>query len=248
MGGTSTAQPALQVKLDLRKKLVLDLTKKKGLEGQKAQVVLVLDFSGSMSHLYGNGSIQDLVERILPVGMAFDDNAEVDFYLFHQGVIELPETLKMSNIPGYINSKIIGKYQMGTTNYAPVIKTVTKKFSKHTTKGGFLGIGGKTEYMQQDLPTYVIFITDGNCDDRAETEEAIREASKTGVFFQFIGIGSAGFPFLEKLDNLSGRNIDNANFFTVKDLQQKSDDELYNLLLTEFPSYVKEARQKGLIK
>lgn len=244
----STETLDLSKTLDLRKEKVLSLSKKAGLEGQRAQVVLVLDFSGSMGHLYGSGAIQELVERILPVGMAFDDNQEVDFYLFHQGVIELPETLKVSNIPGYINSKIIGKYDMGTTNYAPVIKKVTKKFSKSITKGGFLGIGGKTEYVQQDLPAYVIFITDGNCDDRGETEEAIREASKTGIFFQFIGIGSAGFPFLEKLDNLSGRNIDNANFFTVKDLKQKTDDELYQLLLTEFPSYVKEARNKGLIK
>ena len=248
MGGPSTAPVSLEKTLTLRKEKVLDLTKKKGLEGQKAQVVLVLDFSGSMSHLYGNGSVQDLVERILPIGMAFDDNQEVDFLLFHHGVIELPETLKVSNIPGYINSKIVGKYQMGTTSYAPVIEKVTDRFSKSTKSGGFLGLGGKKEYTQMDLPVYCIFITDGNCDDKEETEEAIRKASKTGIFFQFIGIGNSSFPFLEKLDNLTGRNIDNANFFTVNDLSQKTDDELYQLLLTEFPSYVKEARTKGLIK
>jgi len=46
---------------------------------------------------------------------------------------------------------------------------------------------------------------------------------------------------------LQGRNIDNANFFKVQDLASKTDDDLYNLLLTEFPSFVKEARSKNLI-
>lgn len=102
--------------------------------------------------------------------------------------------------------------------------------------------------LPADLPTYVIFITDGDNGDHAEAERAVREASAAPIFFQFVGIGRESFPFLSKMDTMSGRVIDNANFFSVSNLGQKSDDELYKLLLTEFPSYVKEARTKGLIK
>jgi hypothetical protein len=47
---------------------------------------------------------------------------------------------------------------------------------------------------------------------------------------------------------MNGRFIDNANFFKIENLNTKSDDELYSLLLTEYPQYIVEARSKGLIK
>ena len=110
-------------KIELRKQNVLDLKKKSGLGiDAKAQVVLALDFSGSMNTLYGNGTVQDVVERVLPFGIAFDDNKEVDFYLFHDGAIKMEKNITLSNLDGYINKRIIGHYQMGGTNYAPVLE------------------------------------------------------------------------------------------------------------------------------
>lgn len=236
----------LQKELDLRKDKVLNLKKTIGLDGQKAQVVFVLDFSGSMDSLYRDGSVQKLAERILPLGLAFDDNGEVDFYLFESGVKKLPENITMANVAGYINNKIIGKYSMGGTNYAPAVEAVVKDFAPTGGGSGFLGIGKKTPQM--DLPVYVVFITDGENSDKDKTEKAIKEASNYGIFFQFIGIGHSSFGFLQKLDDLTGRNIDNANFCKVDNLGRKTDDELYALLLKEFPSFVKEARSKGMIK
>ena len=70
-------------KINLQKEQVIDLKKKAGIGSRsQAQVVLALDFSGSMSTLYNNGTVQKTVERILPFGLAFDDNGEVDTYLF----------------------------------------------------------------------------------------------------------------------------------------------------------------------
>lgn len=239
----STQTLDLQKTLDLRKQKVLDLRKDLGLNHQKAQVVLALDYSGSMGSLYTKGKVQELVERILPIGMAFDDNGEVDFYLFHDGSIKLPETLTVNNIPGYINSKVIGKYDMGGTDYAPVINQIVKDFGNK--KKGLLGLGA-TEPL--DYPVYVIFITDGDTSNKSGVEKAVKDASNHGIFFQFVGIGSAGFDFLQKLDTMPGRFIDNANFFEVNDLDKKSDDELYKLLLTEFPAWIHGSRAKGLIK
>ncbi len=235
----------LEKKLDLRKAIVLNLKKNIGLENQKAQVVLALDYSGSMGHLYSNGSVQRLVERILPLGLGFDDNGEVDFYLFESGQRKLPENITLKNIEGYIDKKIMGKYQMGGTEYAPVINAIVKEFGNNSSKG-FLGMSKKQEPME--YPVYVIFITDGANSDKTDAEKAVIEASKHGIFFQFVGIGGAQFPFLEKLDNLSGRNIDNANFFKVENLENQTDEQLYGQLLTEFPSFIKEARTKTMIK
>ena len=97
-------------------------------------------------------------------------------------------------------------------------------------------------------PTYVLFLTDGDNGDHAKTEDALREASNEEIFWQFVGIGNAGFAFLEKLDNLSCRYIDNASFFQVNDLDSISDNDLYSRLLNEFPQWIKLAKNKNIIK
>jgi hypothetical protein len=96
--------------------------------------------------------------------------------------------------------------------------------------------------------TYVIFITDGDNSDKNETETIIKRNSRLPIFFQFVGIGSQQFRFLEKLDTMLGRIIDNANFFQVNDISAISDDELYSRLFNEFPNWIKEARKAGIVK
>jgi hypothetical protein len=255
---------SLQKTLDLRKQMVLDLKKKSGMESQKAQVMFALDYSGSMGSLYTSGAVQQLVERILPLGLGFDDNGEVDFYLFHDGFKRMPENITLNNVEGYINKKVLGKYDMGGTNYAPVINQIVHDAGgnvvpfqpRQEEKKGFFGkmFGGKKEAAASlekskkfDLPVYVIFITDGENFDKEEAEHAIINASNYGIFFQFIGIGNASFRFLKELDVMSGRVIDNANFFQVPDLTRKTDEDLYKLLLQEFPLFVKEAKTINLI-
>jgi hypothetical protein len=75
----------------------------------------------------------------------------------------------------------------------------------------------------------------------------MREASKQGIFWQFVGIGKEKFNFLQKLDDLTERFIDNADFFKLNDFNSISDEELYDRILTEFPTWLKEAREKGII-
>lgn len=229
------------IKIKERREEVLDLKKKSGLDNQKAQVILALDYSGSMSTLYSNGTVQEVVEKILPFGLAFDDNGEVDFYLFENGSKKMPENITLKNLDGYINNKVIGKYSMGGTEYAPVLKQIFKEFS---TKKGIFGLGSST----MNEPVYVIFITDGENSDHSATESIVKEMSNHGFFIQFVGIGSERFRFLDKLDNLSGRKIDNANFFKVSNIRTESDSSLYSSLMNEFPSWVAEARKLSLIK
>jgi len=229
------------VKIRERKESVVNLKKETGLETQKAQVVLALDYSGSMDHLYRNGTVQDTVEKILPFGLAFDDNGEVDFYLFENRYKKMPENITVKNLDGYIQDKVIGKYPMGGTYYSPVLQAIYDEFSP---KRGMLGLG-KQERMKD--PVYVIFITDGENSDHGATEDIIRDMSRQGFFIQFIGIGNEQFRFLTKLDNLSARKLDNANFFSVSNIRNMPDADLYKSLMAEFPEWTKQARALNLI-
>ena len=244
----------LQEKLDLSKREVLDLSKKIGIGDQKAQVVLAIDYSGSMNSLYYSGFVQQVVQRIVPIAMAFDDNGEMEVYKFHDGVEKVKTSVTVANVEDYVKKYVMDN-NMGGTNYAP---TINKIVEDHTTSesGGFFsklfGSSSKPKIEKMDLPVYVIFITDGENYDRADAEQAIRVASNHGIFFQFVGISANGrgsFSFLEKLDNMSGRKVDNANFFQISnnDLVNKSDNQLYQQLLHEYPSWLQLARQHNLI-
>ena len=240
--------------IDLRKQKVIDLSKKRGIFGEKAQVALAIDISGSMSSEYRNGTVQRLLERIVPLALQFDDNGSLDVFLFHnQGFEAEPCTLK--NLEGYVQNEILAKYSFGGTSYAPVIELIrggaTKKVGTVMKKlgGMFASLMGKKEEESapRQLPSYVIFVTDGDNDDHSTTERLMRDVSKEPLFWQFVGIGGAGFSFLEKLDDLSGREIDNASFFKARDIDRMSDDDLYDELLKEFPGWFLEMRKRGKI-
>jgi hypothetical protein len=188
-------------KVQSRRSVVLDLKKDRGIEGVSAEVIAVMDFSGSMSGLYRRGAVQRTLERLLSFALAFDDDGSIDTYLFHDKSINLPKAITAQNLEGYVDREIIGKYTMGGTKYAPIIDDIVSKYQK--TSGGFLGIGSRP--APRELPAYVLFFTDGENDDKSYAEQAIREASKHGIFFQFVGIGGETFRFLQKLDDLPGR-------------------------------------------
>jgi len=257
--------------LDLNKKKVLELKKSRGIEWQLAQVVFVVDYSGSMSNLYRSGAVQKVLERLFPVAMAFDDNQSMDFILFTNDYHVCPEVTP-KNVTGYVENVAMKEwYSMGCTSYSPALREVIlpmvassrkeKSSEQKVVKSGwFFGFFEKTEVVNKsttttvtdpkklDTPVYVIFLTDGDCDDKSETYQVVRELSNAGAFIQFIGIGNEEFKTLQKLDDLNGRLLDNADFFAINDINSISDDDLYAKLMNEFPSWVGQARKAGLIK
>jgi hypothetical protein len=214
--------------VQLKRKVTLAV-KRVGLEGQQARVALALDISVSMRRMFEAGTVQRVCERLLALGVKFDDNGAVDIFLFGNKDYDVGE-LSEENFYGFVEQEIVSQYRLeGKTNYAGVINRIVEKY---TTEPGD--------------PAYVLFITDGDNHDKAEAEEAIVKASKFPIFWQFVGIGGSTFEFLDKLDTMSGRFIDNANFFALNDIERVSDEDLYQRMLVEFPSWLKEAKQKSI--
>ena len=222
---------ALQ-QLNTRKELITSLCLNKDkLNNLTARVAVVLDFSGSMEGLYRDGTIQTLLDRLLPLAMKFDDNGELDIWLFHNDAIRL-DGIKEENFYNYINkSKILKKYNMWGTEYAPVMKDVVEKYISEE---------------PSNYPNLVVFITDGVNEDRYETEKIMKLSSQYPIFWQFVGIGSSDFPFLENLDEMRDRLVDNANFFAVNDLMKIDDNTLYNRLLKEYPEWLNKIERPNI--
>lgn len=197
---------------------------KKPLMNLKAKVALVLDYSGSMDWLYRNGTVQRVVEQMLPLAMNFDDDGSMECWLFHGGSYRLKD-VNLKNLDGYIKRETRGK-SMGGTCYSPVMKEIIDF------------------YKGEKLPIYVIFITDGDNFDKADTTIRITEAAKKPIFWQFVGLGDSKFSYLEELDDMEGRYVDNADFFSVK----RAEDIIYQDLLKEFPGWLSDAKVQEMLR
>lgn len=246
------AQAAPQL-VNLVKSAAVSL-EKAGLAQHRAKVCLVLDISGSMSALYSKGLVQKFAERILALGCRFDDDGEIDVFLFgrnvHQG-----EAMGLSNWSNYIKGIITRHPLEGDTRYGAAIEAVRRHYFPDA-RGG-----ERRAVAKAAVPVYVMFVTDGSTSDKPLTERQLRWASREPIFWQFMGIGKgrkskakalasfadSDFPFLEKLDELDGRLVDNADFFSVASPDEHPDAALYDLLMNEYPQWVKQVRALGMI-
>ena len=98
-------------------------------------------------------------------------------------------------------------------------------------------------------PAFVVFQTDGEPNPGTEdlVRSAIRSASALPIFWSFLGFGSH-FAFLQDLDTLDRRVVDNASLFAVGDHPANlTDAELYDGLMHEFPQWLAAARTKGIL-
>ena len=229
-------------------KCVVNLSKSNNIDlgDRKARVFVVIDYSGSMSTLYRDGTIQETLNRLIPIGLTFDDNGEIEVFLFEDGYRSFP-AMTIENYKTY-QADVIDRsnYSMGGTNYSPVLNAILKETDRIQTKSkGFLGLGGKEKkYNNSGDDVFIIFITDGDNYDKSETDMVIRESAKTNTFIQFIGIGHHDFKYLRKLDDLEGREFDNTGFSDISSLRGASDDTLYTAILSSFAEWIKARGQK----
>jgi stress response protein SCP2 len=255
-GAAPAAAPAPATsKVDLRKQRIVSLEKsdpklvslaktaavsleKKSLLGSTAKVVLVLDISGSMGGRYSSGEVDRLVQRVLGMGLNMDDDGSIEVYAFGSGAYRIG-VADASNYKTFVPDMLARRSLEGSTHYGATIKMIREDFGSQADFG--------------TTPVYVMFVTDGDTNDKSLTERMIKEASAEGIFWQFMGIGgsgifSSGFDFLEKLDDLRGRKVDNCDFFSVPSADKPTDAELYDKMMGEYPGWLKAARKAGVLR
>lgn len=245
-------KPAL---LSLAKQAHVSL-EKVNLTQHKAKVAICLDISASMGSLYSSGKIQRLAEKVLALGCQFDDDGMIDVFLFGERAHHAEE-MGIDNFPGF-TQRLLQRYPLeGGTCYGKVMKEVRNFYFPVNISAN------KPLVTKAALPVYVMFVTDGNTSDAEETKRQVKGSSYEPLFWQFMAIGktkksakgkgffanllASDFSFLEALDVLPERYIDNANFFSVEDPEEISDAELYDLLMAEYPHWLKLAREKQML-
>ncbi|MFJ7191368.1 vWA domain-containing protein [Streptomyces bacillaris] len=211
---------------------------KHGLNGRRAAVYLVLDYSGSMRDYYKDGTVQALADRVLGLSAHLDDDGRVPVVFFSTDVDGHAE-IGLDRHHGVIDKIVANLGHMGRTNYHVAMDAVIDDYLD----------SGSTD------PALVVFQTDGGPTSKLAAERYLCKAARLPLFWQFIGFGdtrSSQFDFLRRLDELpvpAKRPVDNAGYFHAGlDPRKVSDTELYDRLLGEFPSWLAAAEARGIVR
>jgi hypothetical protein len=227
--------------IDLMKRVekVGIVLEKRNIKDIPCQVKLAIDRSGSMDWLYQNNTVQDVVERILAIGMNFDVDKTIDVWAFHTRSFELePATPK--NIDGYVKKHIINKIESGGTAYAPAMEDIINSSVSTQKKGLFGGLFGKKTVATDEYPTLAIFITDGENSDEAQAERLIKASQDKNIYWVLIGIGRSDFFFIRKMGDV----YPNCGYFPISDLSAIDDEDLYSEILNdEFSTWIKKFKK-----
>ncbi|KUO13373.1 vWA domain-containing protein [Streptomyces sp. DSM 15324] len=211
---------------------------KHGLDGQRAAVYLVVDYSGSMRPYYQDGSVQALADRVLGLSAHLDDDGRVPVVFFSTDVDAVTD-IELGSHQGRVERIAAGLGHMGKTSYHLAMDAVIDHY---------LDSGARE-------PALVVFQTDGGPINKLAAERYLCKAARLPLFWQFVGFGDRGskqFDFLRRLDELpvpGKRVVDNAGFFHAgPDPRRVSDAELYDRLVGEFPTWLAAARAAGIVR
>lgn len=215
----------------------IDLTKKfdkagislskAGLDGIRAEAVMILDHSGSMYGGYSNGMVQTLVDRALAFALQIDGDGKIPVIPFDSFLWQTVE-VRLDNYQGIVNREIFKPNQMGGTYLADALQLVLDMAKDAT------------------APIYLVIVTDDDPSDRDKVIHILKELKRYAVFVKVLTLVPA--PFWDRMDDLDVPGlIDNLDAKRVHDPAGMTDLAFADVMVDEWQSWVAAATSAGIL-
>ena len=192
----------------------------------RAELLVVMDVSGSFEHEHEEGTTGILLERLVPLAKVLDPDGKIDLITFSDGrdSVEYLGTIDESNAHDFIVDNVVGRvrgWKRGTT-YSYPLEEALRVFGwlpserEPERKPRFwerlFGLaadpGQQAPHSAEKKRSIVLFVTDGENDpgdgfrDKERTRQVLRASQKRGdqVYFLFIGACEhEEFEFVEEI-------------------------------------------------
>lgn len=193
-------------------------------------VKVMIDVSQSMQAMFASGTVQEVVDRLIPVAMRFDDNQSLEAYAFSSKVQQVKD-IKPEHFGDYVRTVFLPSVKnsvlWGGTSYSVAWNQLSQDITP--SKPGFLkGLFGKKQEVQP--PSFVLFATDGDTQgDEYESEQQLIDLASKNCYVLLVGIGRLRFSFLERMAD----KYDHVGFVSFPDIATISDEAMYEKLLSE---------------
>ena len=228
------------------------MLEKRDIPSLVAEVIAVVDVSGSTQSMFYSGAMQAALQRVVPVALNFDDNGELPTYLFDDDCHLTANPITAKNYATYVKKEILhdGFELWGGTQLEPVLKRVVRDLGfydlRESKVGFFKSLFSKSSNDSPDspvsmtcsqksksgLPAIVYIFTDGENTDHAYTSGLLKRLAdaKSEVYFNFIGVGNVTFNFLREVAD----EYPNVGFAQIKDIAATGgSDDIYEYLIPE---------------
>lgn len=203
------------------------------LSGVRAQVVVILDHSGSMRADYESGAVAKIINRALGFALQVDVDGTVPVIPFDGRVWPVID-VTMTNFSTVVNDALFRPQNMGSTNLTDALVQL-KEIASNT-----------------DDPIFAIIVTDGNPDNKTSTTRLVCELAGYPVFIKFLALRPV--DYLSELDDLGDdkRLLDNVDAKPEKgtslNLLTCTDAEFIEAMLDEWSSWITVATAAGVLK
>ena len=203
------------------------------LAGIRAQVVVLLDHSGSMRGDFENQAVEKLLTRALGFSLQVDADGTVPVIPFDSRVWPTVDVTQ-ANFSTVVNDALFRPQNMGSTNLTEALALV-KELANNT-----------------DEPLFVVIITDGNPDHKPSVTRLVCELAGYPAFLKFLALRPV--DYLSELDDHdnSQRLLDNVDAKPEKgtslNLLTCSDADFIDAMVDEWDTWVKAATDAGVLR
>lgn len=200
----------------------------------RVKTVLCCDASGSMAEMYQNGRVQRALDKFFAFATTLQDECSVDLWAFGAKSRQFG-AVTMDNVRDYTFAES-GGYErwMGLLNY--------QYNNEPEAMRDIMMIYGALK-----VPTLVLFLTDGRLNSDWQIEEILIKASRFPVYWQFIGLHGSEYGILDQLEEIDGRHTQNAGFLKVDDIDDLTDNALFEHLLYGVDAWLQELGYKKML-